>query len=107
MKKTVTLSPEAERWRKRIAKEYGISDSGGELLVQTVCESFDRMRNAQRAIESDGLVLVDRFGQRRLHPAANAERDARSAMLQSLKQLGLDIEILRDGPGRPPLDGGD
>jgi phage terminase small subunit len=81
--------------------EYSIEDDAGKLLLQTALESFDRMRNCQAAIRRDGEMVKDRFEQMKPHPLLAAERDARSQMLAALKQLNLDIEPLRDRPGRP------
>jgi hypothetical protein len=44
----------------------------------------------------------DRFDVMKPHPLLAAERDARSQFLQGLKSLNLDLEPLRDRPGRPP-----
>ena len=45
--------------------------------------------------------MRDRYGQLKAHPAVNIERDARAAMLAALKAMNLDVEPLRDRPGRP------
>jgi P27 family predicted phage terminase small subunit len=96
------LSPEARRWWRRLQQEYAFDDQGGLLLLQTALESFDRMRAAQAAIKEDGATSLDRFGQLKAHPLLPTERDARAAMMAALRQLNLDLEPLRDGPGRPP-----
>lgn len=82
--------------------EYAIDDHGGLLLLQTACESFDRMREAQAAIKKTGAVYQDRFGQPKSNPACVVERDSRNQMMQALKALNLDLEPLRDSVGRPP-----
>jgi P27 family predicted phage terminase small subunit len=96
-----SLSREAKTWWRKIQAEYGIDDEAGLLLLQTACESFDRMRSCQAEIDRDGQVVKDRFDQDKPHPLLSVERDARSQMMQALKQLNLDLEPLRDGPGRP------
>ena len=95
------LSTEARSWWDRLLAEYGISDDGGRLLLQTALESFDRMRGCQDAVTNDGVQVKDRFGQLKPHPLLATERDARAQMLAALKALNLDVEPLRDGPGRP------
>ena len=97
-----TLSAEARKWWRDVMQEYEITDPAGRLLLQTSLEAFDRMRGAQQAISDDGLMLRDRFEQPKAHPMVVIERDARSAMLTALKAMNLDIEPLRDAPGRPP-----
>ena len=85
----------------RMLSEYDLADEAGLMILQTALEAFDRMRGAQTAISKDGLVVRDRWGQTKPHPAASIERDARAQYLGALKQLNLDTEPLRDGPGRP------
>ena len=95
------LSAEAKRWWYRVVEDFAIDDSGGLLLLNTAMESFDRMRGAQKAVRKDGQTIFDKWGQIKVHPLLAVERDARGQMLAALKQLNLDIEPLRDGPGRP------
>lgn len=96
------LSREAQGWWLRLQGEYGIEDEAGRLLLMTAMEAFDRMRLAQNAVKRKGATFEDRFGQLRAHPLLSVERDARAQMLAALKALNLDLEPLRDGPGRPP-----
>ncbi|MDD5007227.1 MAG: P27 family phage terminase small subunit [Syntrophorhabdaceae bacterium] len=100
MKKTA-LSKEAEKLRKSILSEYDISDSAGLQILNTALEAFDMMRDSQAQIKRDGLVITDRWGQSKAHPLCSVARDARAQFLQALKQLNLDLEPLRDAPGRP------
>ena len=99
-KAPATLSTEGRRWWARLLDEYEIDDPAGLLLLQILFEAFDRMRGAQRRIKKDGSIIKDRFDQLRAHPAITTERDSRAQMLMAMKNLNLDIEPLRDGPGR-------
>jgi P27 family predicted phage terminase small subunit len=107
MKKTSTtvkpppaLSPEARQWWKKLTNEYEMDDQAGLLLLRTAMEAFDDMRKAQAILDRDGLVIEDRFGQKRAHPLSATLRDSRTAMMRALKSLNLDI--VPPGPvGRP------
>jgi hypothetical protein len=46
-------------------------------------------------------VVEDRYGQVKVNPACVLEKDARNGFLAALRALHLDIEPLRDRPGRP------
>ena len=96
------LSRSAQSWWSRLQSEFGIEDSGGLLVLLVAAESFDKVRQAESIVKTEGLTTTDRFGQSKPHPAVNIARDARAQMLAALKQLNLDLEPLRDGPGRPP-----
>lgn len=95
------LSDDAKRIWRDLQKEYAIVDAAGLLILQTACEAHDRMKAAAADIANDGQMVADRFGQMKPHSLLPVERDARAAMLAALKQLNLDLEPLRDGPGRP------
>lgn len=92
------LSVEARGWWAKFTEGWALDDAA-LLILTTALEAFDRMRGAQRAIGREGLVLK-KTG--RAHPAIVVERDARLAMLRALRMLNLDLEPLRDRPGRPP-----
>lgn len=94
------LSREAKAWWRRITEEFTI-DGGAELVLQATLEAFDRSRQARNVLEKDGLVIEDRFGQKKAHPAAAIERDAYATMLRGWRLLGLDIEP-PGAIGRPP-----
>lgn len=95
------LSKEGQSLWNRLLTEYEIEDEAGLLILQTACEAFDRMREAQAIIKVEGLTVEDRFLQKKAHPLTTVERDSRAAMMQALKSLNLDLEPLNDRPGRP------
>jgi len=90
----------ARLWRD-LVDEYRIADGAGRALVTTAAEAMDRMKAAQAAIAEHGEVVLDRYGAPKLNPACALEKDARAGLLAALKALNLDLEPLRDGPGRP------
>ena len=95
------LSAAAKRVWREIRDEFDMEDSAGLLTLAAACEAFDRMRQAQTIIATDGLTTKDRFGQEKAHPAVVIERDSRAQMLAAIKQLNLDLEPLHERPGRP------
>jgi phage terminase small subunit len=96
------LKPDGAKFWRSIVDEYSVQDSAGLALVTTAAECMDRMRAAQAAIATHGEVVIDRYGAPKLNPASVLEKDSRNGLLAALKALNLDLEPLRDGPGRPP-----
>ena len=94
------LSPDARKWFLAIAREYGITDSGGVALLTAAAESRQRAREAWDVIEVEGAIVRGANGIPVPHPAVRMERDARAQMLTALKQLHLDVEPLKP-IGRP------
>jgi len=88
-----------ELWTS-IQASYQISDPGGLALLRTAAEAADRVASCRKMLDDQGEVLVIK-GVPRAHPAASIERDARAALIRALKELHLDLEPLRDRPGRP------
>lgn len=104
MKKSVSpkgLTPESRRLWSGLQAEYQITDEGGLAILTTAIEAHQRMRAAQAQVEKDGLATTDRFGQTRAHPLLAVERDCRTQFYAGLRALNLDVEPLRDRPGRP------
>ena len=97
----VHLSKEAKAIWKDLLAEYGIDDVAGLRILRVALESFDRAQSARVSIDRIGLLVKDKFGQVKPHPLLPIERDSRAAFLAGLKALNLDLEPLRDKPGRP------
>lgn len=93
------LSKEAREWWKKINDGWQLDDAA-LLLLGSALECFDRMRKAQGILRREGIVIRDRFGQKKQHPATLVERDAKMALVRNLKALNLDLEPL-NLPGRP------
>jgi hypothetical protein len=84
-----------------IQLEYGINDPGGLAHLITSCRVEDDLQRMRAIVARDGDTLNDRFGQKREHPLLAAIRGLEAVKRQALKSLNLDIEPLRDKPGRP------
>lgn len=104
------LSREAATLWRSIQREYNIIDAGGLAILARACEALDSMRAAQKVVQRLGPIVVGPSklvdgkcepGVVKANPAAAVERDSRAAFLAALKQLNLDLEPLRDRPGRP------
>jgi hypothetical protein len=88
-----------ELWSS-IQVQYEISDAGGLALLRTACEAADRIASVRRQIDSQGELLTIR-GVPRANPLCAIERDARAALVRAIRAMNLDLEPLRDRPGRP------
>jgi P27 family predicted phage terminase small subunit len=95
------LSKEAKKIWAELLSEYDITDAAGLRILRVALESFDRAQAARQTIDKDGMTTTDKFGQIKPHPLLPIERDSRAAFLAGLKALNLDLEPLRDRPGRP------
>lgn len=105
MKKTIRppghLTTEGKKIWTEILGEYSIDDAAGCRILRVALEAFDRAQAAREAIDKDGMTVTDKFGQVKSHPLLPIERDNRAAFLAGLKALNLDLEPLKDRPGRP------
>ncbi|MEK6196919.1 MAG: hypothetical protein N2B58_01930, partial [Desulfobacterales bacterium] len=69
--------------------------------LQAALEARDRAAASRVEIDRDGMTIKDKFEQIKPHPLLACERDSRAAFLAGLKALNLDIEPLKNAPGRP------
>jgi len=95
------LSVQARRLWRQLSEGFDISDPAGLSLLEVAVRSFDRALEARRILDAEGLIILDRFRQRKMHPAFMIERDSRAMMMRALKALNLDLEPLNAGVGRP------
>jgi hypothetical protein len=93
----------ADLWT-RILSAYDLPDEGGRQLLYEACCAADRASQLKVAIDRDGATVMTRTGPK-IHPGLKPELEQRAFVAKCLQRLGLDLEPLRPGPGRPP-DGG-
>ncbi len=84
---------------KRIIAEFDLEDHALAVL-ELICQAQDRWADARKVLDAEGVITLDRFDQKRAHPAAAVERDSRQAVVRGLRSMGLDLEPVRP-PGRP------
>lgn len=87
-------------WRDIVAN-YVFSDRASYQVLFEACAATDRAASLREAIAQDGEVIRSR-GSIRDHPALKHELANRAFVVRSLMRLGLDLEPIRGGPGRPP-----
>jgi len=95
------LTAEAKKIWREILDEYDVNDAAGLRILRVALEAFDRAQAARATIDKDGMTIKDKFDQTKPHPLLPVERDSRAAFLAGLKALNLDLEPLKDRPGRP------
>jgi hypothetical protein len=90
----------------RVLNEYDVSDVAGRELLTLACQSLDRAEALREAIDRDGEMLMLRTGGMREHPGIKPELANRAFVVKTLGKLGLDLEPMRQAPGRPPRPSG-
>lgn len=83
-----------------VNSQYGIEDAAGVEFLVTACQALDRAEALKAQIDADGAVIRTKAGLKD-HPGLKHETAARSLCIRTLARLGLDLEPLRNGPGRP------
>ncbi len=92
------LSAEARKLWSDVINEFELPAHAAKTL-HVACQTLDRLRQSQKAIAADGIVIDGRQGPRP-HPAIAIERDSRTAFLRAMRELGLDLEL--PASPRPP-----
>ncbi len=84
------LSKESKQIWGEVIKGWEILESDFTIL-RIALESFDRLQEARKRINLDGLILTDDKGRKYLHPASIIEKESRMGLLRAWRQLGLDM----------------
>jgi hypothetical protein len=95
--------PGANLW-SRIAEEYDISDSGGQMLLALACAALDRAESLRVQIDREGEI-VEVKGSQRDNPLLRHELANRSFVAKTLTRMGLNLEAPARGIGRPVQGG--
>jgi phage terminase small subunit len=80
--------------RKRWVSIAGLIslDEGSASLVTALCRNIQIADDAAGVIAKEGLQVVDRFNQKRPHPALAIQRDSLNLVAKLYRALGLDLE---------------
>ena len=97
------LSERARTLWRDLRAAYVLDDPAALELLRRMLEASDTADTARAQLAIDGLILVDRFGQVRVHPLCAVERDARLSVARLCRELCLTAP--EDDP-RPPRVGG-
>ena len=77
-------------------------DESGLIVLKVALESYDRMIEARKILDTEGLTIVTPSGQVKKHPANEIEKTARAGFLMAWRMLNLNI----DPPGAIGRPGG-
>ena len=105
MKKAfAALKPATKKWIKKIQATWDLDAHHDRLLI-LAGQSWDRATEAGELVNKEGCVILDRFEQKKIHPAVEIERQAQITFARLLRELGLDLEVLPE-PRPPTRPGG-
>ncbi len=90
----------AKKFWKTVHQSYEVDEPQTIALLTAACQQLHRADEAKVAVDADGAILKDRFGQERPHPGIDVERKAHMAFLRLARELGLDIEVPAETRGR-------
>jgi phage terminase small subunit len=89
-----------ELWQS-VIKNYEFEDPASMTVLVEACSALDRAERCRQQISEDGEVVRSRTGMLRAHPLLQSELQSRALACRLLQRLGLDLEPIRSGPGRP------
>jgi hypothetical protein len=95
------LGPAGVRLWQAIMSEYEISDAGGQALLEQAAAAYERAERLRVEIDRDGEIIRGRGGIMREHPGLKVELASRAFVCRTLQRLGINLEAVRMGPGRP------
>jgi hypothetical protein len=95
-----TLGETGRALWSRVQAEYAVSDVGGRELLFQACAAADRCAALSARISEDGEVIRTKTGLKS-HPSIRDEIQCRAFIVRTIAKLGLDVEPIRSGVGRP------
>ena len=95
----VHLGDEAADLWTSVIHDYDL-DPGGLVLLEALCDTWERYIEARDTLAADGAFVDGRYGLR-AHPAVAVERDSRVMLARLVRELDLEGVPL-PAPKRPP-----
>jgi hypothetical protein len=95
------LGPSGRSLWDEITSSYYFDDRGSLETLYQAAAACDRAERCRREIERDGELIQTRSGLLKEHPLMKMELACRAFIVRALARLGLDLEPVRSGPGRP------
>ncbi|HET8597725.1 MAG TPA: P27 family phage terminase small subunit [Castellaniella sp.] len=86
-----TLGQSGKKLWRDLQVEYDITDAASLAILQSLCETVDRLAECRKTIKADGLTVPGSGGQPRPHPLLQTEAEARRALLAHSRALRLDL----------------
>lgn len=83
------LSAEAKELWRRTLTEFSFDTASDFTLLRQLCETVDRLRDCQKEIKRDGMLVEGAAGQRRPHPLLVVEESCRRSILACVRALKL------------------
>ena len=104
MKQTLKkLKPPTRKWIKKVQATWELDEHHDRLLI-LAGQAWDRAVEAADLVNTEGCVILDRFEQKKTHPAVEIERQSMLTFARLVRELGLDLET--PGNPRPPYGPG-
>ena len=78
------------------------------VMLQTALEALDRLKQAQKQVDKDGITITSSSGMIKPHPSLRLEKEAGGRFMQAWRQLGFGQEAPAEAGriGRPGGGGG-
>jgi P27 family predicted phage terminase small subunit len=93
------LSSQSRKWWLSVVNDYELQSHHLRLLT-LAAEALDRAQEAREILQEENIIVHDRYGKPKAHPAVAIERDSRLAFARLLRELDLDASQPPDS--RPP-----
>jgi phage terminase small subunit len=100
-KPSIELKTSGAKFRRAVLREYTFTDTHDFYRLDLAAHCIDRIMECQEVIDAEGCFIVDRFKQKREHPAVKTERDQKVVFCRIVRELNLDIEAPKEA-SRPP-----
>ena len=85
-------------WRK-VHQDYDFEDEHDIERLWQAADCLDQIHAASEVLKAEGMYILDRFSQKREHPALKTVKDFKALFLRYVKELNLNVD---DQPKRPP-----
>ncbi len=85
------LKAAGNRFKEQTKSENDLVESHDLERLEMACHCLDEIQEAKKIIKKEGRFIMNRFQEKREHPASKAIRENKIIFCRIIRELGLDL----------------
>jgi phage terminase small subunit len=85
------LKERGKKFFNKVIAEFVFENAHEVELLGSAGGELDSQFESQKAIDTDGAYITNRYGKKVEHPAVKSLRDSRALFMRLVREMGLDL----------------
>ena len=91
IKPPIYLKEKGRKFFSKVTAEFYFESTHDIELLGAASSELDSQAESQKAIDTDGYYITNRYGKKVEHPGVKSLRDSRVLFMRLIREMGLDL----------------